>query len=139
MDPKKNISDFLSFKKDKERYDFRADVIQSKIIDSILEIMQEEGVNKTNLAERMGVSNSFITQLFTVDKRLNFTHLAQLEDIFNRRIRVKFDNVEHRVVHCKTIQRSPKYGDGSKHQFYSSEKLTNYIPKSGKQKKHAVG
>lgn len=138
MDTKKDKSDFLFFKKDKERYEFRADVIQSKIMDSILEIMEEEGVNKTNLAEKMGVSNSFITQLFTIDKRLNFTHLAQLEDIFNRRIRVKFDNIEHRVVHSKNIQRSPKYGDGSKHQFYFSEKLNNYIPKSDKQKKHAA-
>lgn len=80
MKTAEKISERLKFKNDFEKIDFLTDTIQ---LDILHQLMESSSCRKTDIAKKMKVSNSFVTQLFSGDKRLSLIHLASLIYHFN--------------------------------------------------------
>ena len=70
------LKEIIAFKSDKEKLEFELDIIQLNIMSEIQKIMDNEGVTRADLAQKMNKSKSLITQLFTADKQLNLKHLV---------------------------------------------------------------
>lgn len=88
----------IDFKNDRERIDFITDGLQLDFLHQMADIVDLQNGNKGDLAKVMNVSNSFISQLFSVDKRMNLKHIARLAHGFNLRISFKVSkNAEHSI------------------------------------------
>lgn len=80
--------------KKNDRIELRTSVIQAKIIEEIEKLMEENNYNHSQLANDMGKSKSFISQLFHGNKSLNLEHLAKIEDIFKTQVNIEFNTVQ---------------------------------------------
>ena len=91
---KYNISsefeNLFSFDNDKEELEHEARMIMFRFL-SELEAINDSGISikKKELAEKLGVSPSYITQLFNGNKLLNFTLLAKIQEAFNITFEIK--------------------------------------------------
>lgn len=81
----------LSFQSDEERIEHEAQMISFRFVSEIATLMEENNpiINKKELANKIGTSSSFITQLFQGNKLLNFPTLAKIQDIFNITFEIK--------------------------------------------------
>jgi len=86
MKTAEKISERLRFKDDFEKIEFLADSIQ---LDILHELADNTDIRKTDIAKKMRVSNSFISQLFSGDKHLSLNHLATL--IYHYDLDFKFE------------------------------------------------
>jgi len=86
----KEFEELFSFKDEKEELDHEAHMIMFRFLSEIEE-HQAAGkhLKKNELASKLGVSPSYITQLFNGDKLLNFTMLAKLQKVFNITFEIK--------------------------------------------------
>ena len=75
MKTAEKISERLKFKDDFDKIDFITDTIQ---LDLLHKLVDNTNLKKTDLAKELKVSDSFISQLFSGDKRLSLYHLASL-------------------------------------------------------------
>ena len=82
----------IAFTNDKERLDFEAEMLHLDIMYQIETIMKNIPLNKTELAQKLKVSKSYLTQLFTGDKLINLKTLAKLQRIFGHKISFSFDD-----------------------------------------------
>ncbi|MFA7567233.1 MAG: helix-turn-helix transcriptional regulator [Alkalispirochaeta sp.] len=87
MSFRRKQSDKVSFASvnEKERFQLAADGIQIDIINITLEKMRKLGLSKADIAKKLGVSRSYVSQLFSCDKRMNLITLAKLESILHTR------------------------------------------------------
>lgn len=94
-----NISDIISFRSDKERIGLIQDSIQLDLIDQLEEIMDRNNISKRELSEKLGVTKSFISQLFSGDKKLNLNHIAALVFYLNIKVDVDIEEKEgHKII-----------------------------------------
>ncbi|MBA6313868.1 helix-turn-helix domain-containing protein [Cellulophaga baltica] len=70
-------------------YDIEAKVIASKLLSEIAEIADKNNMNRKTIAELIGTSASYLTQLYRGNKLLNFVTLAKLKDKLNLNIEIK--------------------------------------------------
>lgn len=89
-----NMDELLSFKSNEEKLNFDVNVIQLDILHEVNKMMEAEGMTKKELADKLGKSKSFVSQLFAVDKKLNFKMIAQLQQIFNAKFMPSFKKYE---------------------------------------------
>jgi hypothetical protein len=89
----------LAFENDKEKLEFEASKIHLDFIVDLSGIMEEKGISKSMLAEQLGTSKSYISQLFSGDKLINLILLARIQRIFQ---------INFNVSHMK----SPEYASG---------------------------
>ena len=82
----KNLEKAIAFKNDKERLEFLVYTIQSDFMALVQELMNRKKYKPSDLAREMNVKRPFISQLFSGDKRINFTHLAKIQEIFQDKI-----------------------------------------------------
>ncbi|MBQ4915087.1 helix-turn-helix transcriptional regulator [Maribacter sp. MMG018] len=80
-------------------YDIEAKVIASKVLSQISEIAEKKHMNRKTIAELIGTSASYLTQLYRGNKLLNFVTLAKLKDKLNLNIEIKikensYDNLD---------------------------------------------
>lgn len=110
------IEKLLGFENDQEREAFEAERLQLDILHVVSQRMERDGLTKSDLAAGLGVSKSYVSQLFSVDKPLNLRMLAKIERLLGARFRI---GLADRVT-------EPSYVDGwagSK-----EEKVANVIP-----------
>ena len=96
MSSRRKQSDSVSFAStnDKERFQLAADGIQIDIVNIVLDKMKKEGLSKADIAEKLGVSRSYVSQLFSCDKRINLTTLAKLQTTLRTRFLVTASDSE---------------------------------------------
>lgn len=70
-------------------YDIEAKVIASKLLSEIAEIADKKDMNRKTIAELIGTSASYLTQLYRGNKLLNFVTLAKLKDKLDLSIEIK--------------------------------------------------
>lgn len=75
MKTAEKISERLKFKSDFERINFLSDTFQ---LDLLHQIVESTGCRRTDIAKKLKVSDSFVSQLFSGDKRMSLVHLASL-------------------------------------------------------------
>jgi transcriptional regulator with XRE-family HTH domain len=90
----KKLKSFLEFKDANDKIDFDAEVIHLNIINEILKLMVEQGMNKAKLAAKLKTSKSYITQLFSGDKLFNPKLLAKLQNIFKVKFHLRCDIID---------------------------------------------
>ena len=88
-DPKA-LEALLDFDSEDDRIEFNADRIQLDLLGVVIRRMEELGVSKSELAARVGVSKSYVSQLIATDKRPSLKTLARLEDALQGRFSVRF-------------------------------------------------
>jgi transcriptional regulator with XRE-family HTH domain len=84
------FADLYSFRNEEEEVGHEAYMIMFRFL-SELEKLNSEGrkQKKKELAEKLGVSPSYITQLFNGNKLINLTALAKIERSFNITFEIK--------------------------------------------------
>ena len=102
-----NIKTLL--KKEEFDLDHESSMVQSRILSSILEVVEDKKMTQTELSEKTGLKQPFLSALFNLHKKLNMNHIA----LFQKALGVKLQ--------------PPKYYSEEKHlkKFYSDKE---YIP-----------
>lgn len=88
----KEFESLFAFKSKEEEFQHEAQMIMFRFLSEIEKINDTgNSLKKKELAEKLGVSPSYITQLYNGDKILNFTFLAKLQEAFD----ITFDIKAH--------------------------------------------
>jgi transcriptional regulator with XRE-family HTH domain len=125
----------FSFANDEERIIHNSQMISYRILSEVENLCLEKKIKKKELADLMGTSKSYITQLFTGKKSINTYTMAKFEDILNMHfeIRVKLDEESYEDFFCKQINMDlftkRKFSSGKGSWFYcpNTEKTDSII------------
>ena len=93
------IKEIFTLENEKEKLKFEAEVIQLNFIHQIQKLMEKTGMNKAQLAKKLGITKSYITLLFSADKPLNLHTLAKLQKIFNIRFVLDYQKIKNTKLH----------------------------------------
>lgn len=86
---KSAFSGLFENRTEQERRDDAAQMLSFRYLSEIERLMQAYGITKRRLAEAVGTSPSYITQLFRGDRLLNFDMLARLEEALSVKFTVE--------------------------------------------------
>jgi ribosome-binding protein aMBF1 (putative translation factor) len=111
----------LSFDNEQDQLELEAKIIMAKFLERIQEIADQKGLKKKDLAQKIGTSASYITQLYRGHKLLNLMTLAK----FQRALDIEFEvsikgteqipmKKENTEVYLNTRYASDKCGEFSK-------------------------
>ena len=67
-------------------------VLQDRFMSEVDTLMEAHQLNKKELAKKLNVSSSYITQVFKGKKFLNFYTLSKLQEIFNIEFKIQAVN-----------------------------------------------
>jgi transcriptional regulator with XRE-family HTH domain len=101
------LESLLSFENENEKLELEAELLHLKFVGVIEELMEQEGITKAELAERLSTSKSYITQLFTGDKLFNIKTLVKLQRALNFNFKVDADRKKpfFEVVECTKFRK----------------------------------
>ncbi|MDB5246423.1 MAG: helix-turn-helix domain protein [Segetibacter sp.] len=74
------FDDLFSFESKEDKTEHDARMISYRFLSEVEKICEEKNIKKKDLAEALGTSRSYITQLFRGNKQVNTYILAKLED-----------------------------------------------------------
>ncbi len=63
------------------KYQIEADLLAARFIDIIIQQIETKNITRKELAKMIGTSASYITQVFSADKTINFITLAKIKDV----------------------------------------------------------
>ncbi len=104
MDSKKEIQEeikkLFEFSDDNEKLEFEKDILQIDFMEYISELMEESGMSQKSLAELIGKSPSWVSQLFSCDKRINIDTVIGFQRVFKTNFSIvkKTNDVEMKKV-----------------------------------------
>jgi len=78
----KQFERLIAFKDESEKLEFEASKIHLDFIEELSKMMEEQRMTKSELAEKIGTSKSYITQLFSGDKMVNLVFIAKIQRVF---------------------------------------------------------
>jgi transcriptional regulator with XRE-family HTH domain len=64
--------------------------MQLNFLDEANRLLKEKGLSRNDLADALGVTKSFISQLFSGDKKLNLEMIAKLQAFFKTPVSLTF-------------------------------------------------
>ncbi|MCP4111357.1 MAG: helix-turn-helix transcriptional regulator [Desulfobacteraceae bacterium] len=73
----------LCFNDDDEKLEFEAEMLHMDIMHQVKMLMAEYGMNKNLLAEKLNISNDYLSDLFSGDELVNLKLLAKFQRIFD--------------------------------------------------------
>ena len=76
-------------------YEIEAKVLASKILSEISEIAEKKDLNRKNIADLIGTSASYLTQLYRGNKILNLITLAKLKNKLNLNINISITSNDY--------------------------------------------
>ena len=76
-------------------YDTEAKVLASRVLSEISTVIDKKELNRKSVAELIGTSASYLTQLYRGTKLLNFVTLAKLKDKLNVDIEIRVKEKEY--------------------------------------------
>jgi len=77
------FDNIFNFENNEDKWEVEAKVIASKFLSIIQKEIDKNNGNRKELAEAIGTSASYITQLFRGNKFPNFLTLAKIKDVLN--------------------------------------------------------
>jgi ribosome-binding protein aMBF1 (putative translation factor) len=102
MSTQSNIKDrfnkLLSSKTEEERLKRDANILMASYLSEIERLYNDKGLNRKELAEKISISPSYLTQVFTGAKPLNFLTLAKIK----RALNIKFTTTAEFITERKT-------------------------------------
>lgn len=95
----------FSFGSKKEKIEHNAQMISYRILSEVEKVCEEKNIKKKALAELVGTSRSYITQLFRGTKQVNTEIMARFEDALDIsfQIKVKLNEESHETYLAKQI------------------------------------
>jgi len=87
-----------------EKIEFDAVKIQLSFLFKIQDIMDKNGISRKDLAEKMGTSKAFVTQLFGAEKFLNMKNIAKLQNVLG--IKIDISPIEKNTSKTKNSEKS---------------------------------
>jgi len=89
----KGYENLFSFSDEKDELDYEAHMLMFRFLSEVEKISTESGIRKNkDLASKLGVSPSYITQIFNGDKLLNLTMLAKIQKAFSITFEIRARN-----------------------------------------------
>lgn len=86
----KGYENLFSFSDEKDELDYEAHMLMFRFLSELEKINSvDNSLKNKDLASKLGVSPSYITQLYNGDKLLNFTMLAKIQKVFNITFEIK--------------------------------------------------
>lgn len=92
------FQEFLKFDNDEDRIDVKASFVQLDILAEVKKIMKEKNISRTELADKLKKSKSFVSQLFSGDKALNLKMIAQFQVIFDAKFVPTFKDYSEYIL-----------------------------------------
>ncbi len=86
----------FEFKSPDEKLEHETYMLSFKFMHEVEEAMERQGLSKKQLAERIGTSASYITQLFRGNRLLNLKTLARLQEALNIRFYISEESKEEK-------------------------------------------
>ena len=86
----KELAEIMAFQSEKDREAFEAEKLHLRVMGIIRERMEEIGMNRKELADRLGTSKAYVSQLFSGDTLINFKTLSKMEVILGGRFKIQF-------------------------------------------------
>lgn len=80
---KNKFSEILQFENKDDKAEHDSKILMFKFLSIIEQEMEVKGMSKKDLAEQLGTSPSYVTQLFRGTKTINLYKLAELQNLFN--------------------------------------------------------
>ncbi len=89
MNVEKELEGLLAFNDDADKLRFEANMLHFDTMDLIAELMKaKNNMSPASLAKELTTSKSYVSQLFSGNKKLNFETLAKLQRIFKTRFTI---------------------------------------------------
>lgn len=88
----KKFAQSLSNDDDNFDIEYETRMLTYRFLNIIDEIMEDENISKKELAEKIGTSASYITQLFRGSKILNMPTLAKFQNALNFQYKIRNNN-----------------------------------------------
>lgn len=108
------FNNLLTFADEHEEIEHEAAMIMFQFLSEVEKVMEDKKINKKDLAEIIGTSPSYITQLFRGDKLINFKTLAKIQkgldmnfEVKTKKKREAFPDTRN-VVYKEKRNRKPK-------------------------------
>ena len=79
----KELNKLVSFKDDSDRIEFKVELLQLEIMDQVKKMMVIRNLSKIDLANYLQITEDQVTELFTVDKLLDFKMVVKIWSILN--------------------------------------------------------
>lgn len=80
-----------------ENYEFIYEDFIQKFSDQVNSLMESQGITKTQLAERMDVSKSYISKILGANANISLKTIAKLTDALNAQFSFRVDHIEREV------------------------------------------
>jgi transcriptional regulator with XRE-family HTH domain len=103
------LSRMLEFKSEREKERLEEELLNLKFITAIEEIMELKDVNKSDLADILKSSRSYVSQLFSGNKMINIRTLTKIQRGLNISFKIyAIDNkrFEFQIVNCDLNKRA---------------------------------
>ena len=110
---KTDLLQLLHISTEQDRTDLDAELIQLQLLEKVSSIMEDRGMTRSELANKLGISRAFVSQMFAADRALNLKLLAKIQRILD---------VHFEVTPIQSWSYSPKMNQNS---HPSKEKLVN--------------
>ena len=86
----KDFEDLFSFRDEKDELDYEAHMLMFRFLSEVEKNnIESKTLRNRDLASKLGVSPSYITQLMRGDKLMNFTMLAKIQKVFDITFEIK--------------------------------------------------
>ncbi len=120
----KTLESLFKFESKEQKTQHNAQIISYKILSEIEEILEQRNLKKKDLAEKIGISKSFITQLFRGTKTVNTNLMAKFEEaldiIFDIKASSIFIEEYNQNINAQVLQKNQN--KVSKGQWYYCHK-----------------
>ena len=83
------FEDLFEFKSNEEEFEHKAKMIMFKFLSAFEILNKKNPIKKKDLANSIGTSASFITQLYQGDKLISLLTLAKLQDAYDFTFEIK--------------------------------------------------
>jgi transcriptional regulator with XRE-family HTH domain len=85
------FEDLFTFKNKEDKIEHDAQMISYRILSELEKICDQKNISKKALADMVGTSKSYITQLFNGTKSINTSIMAKFEHALDARFEVSFN------------------------------------------------
>lgn len=80
------------FKRELERardsFDYKLEGLELEVTERILQVMEEKGISRSELAERLGVSKAAVSKLFNNGSNMTLKRLLTIAEALGQELRV---------------------------------------------------
>jgi transcriptional regulator with XRE-family HTH domain len=97
-----------------EKLEINAHKLAIEFLSIAEDAMLQKGINKKQLAKKIGTSPSYITQLFIGDRKPNFSFLAKLESALDLKFLVSTSSELEQTINSELIEYHRKWVNSQK-------------------------